>query len=287
MSETTSAFASQLEVVDVTTRERQIVYRANGIFEAPNWTPDDRFFIFNRDGLLYRLNRAGGEPEQIDTGFANRLNNDHGLSPDGKRIVISHHAEDADGGSLIYTLPIEGGMPVRITDKSPSYWHGWSPDGNTLAYVAGRPAHADFKIYAISVVGGEEHQLTFGPGLDDGPDYAPDGRHIYYNSYRSGTMQIWRMEADGANPEQLTHAPHSDWFPHPSPDGRYLVFIRYLKDQGQRHPFGQDVQLMLMDLASGALEPLTEVFFGGQGSLNVPSWSPDSRHLAFVSYLAR
>ncbi len=284
MNAADEGFESQLEVIDVHTGAREMLYRAPGIFEAPNWTPDDRFFIFNRKGLLYRLTTDGRNLSQVDTGFATRNNNDHGVSPDGRQLVISHHDEASGGESVIYTLAIEGGEPKRVTSASPSYWHGWSPDGQTLAYVAGRPAHADFKIYAISVEGGEEKQLTQGPGLDDGPDYSHDGRYIYYNSFRSGTMQIWRMDADGANPLQLTHAPHSDWFPHPSPDGRYLVFLRYLQDQVQKHPFGQDVQLMLMDLMSGGINPLTEVFLGGQGSINVPSWAPDSRRLAFVSY---
>lgn len=274
---------SVLETIRIDCAQRQVIYQTDDLFEAPNWSRCGQFFVINQDGCLYRVTLDGSTVTRIDTGFANSCNNDHGISPDGDQLVISHHDQSHNHQSHIYCLPIKGGTPHRVTEQAPSYWHGWSPDGARLAYVAGRGG--DYKIYSISVDGGSEQQLTFGPGLDDGPDYSPDGRHIYYNSFRHGRMQIWRMNADGSHPKQMVKSEHSDWFPHPSPDGRNLVFLRYLKDQGQAHPFGQDVQLMLLDLVTDQLRPLTDVFFGGQGTINVPSWSPDGQQLAFVSYL--
>ena len=286
MADSSGSVRSSVEILDIDRGTRTQVFAAAGIFEAPNWSRDGKFLIINHDGRLFRLDLASGELSAIDTDFATRCNNDHGISPDGSEIVISHHDEASDGGSVIYLLPISGGTPRRVTGNSPSYWHGWSPDGKTFAYVAGRNGQ-DYKIYSISVDGGEETQLTFGPGLDDGPDYSADGRHIYFNGFRNGRMQIWRINSDGSEPQQMVESAHSDWFPHPSPDGQYLVFLRYLEDQGQAHPFGRDVQLMLLNLHTGMVRPATDVFWGGQGSLNVPSWGPDSRRLAFVSYSRR
>lgn len=283
MPRSEQAVTSTVEILDVNTSQRRCIFEAEGVFEAPNWSRDGRFLILNRDGLLYRLNLSGGQPTPINTDFATRCNNDHGISPDGEEVVISHHDQQNEGESVIYIVPITGGKPRRVTGKWPSYWHGWSPDGGQLAYVAGRNGQ-DYKIYSISVDGGDETQLTFGPGLDDGPDYSHDGRYIYYNSFASGHMQIWRMDADGSNPMQIVESPHSDWFPHPSPDGRQLVFLRYIQDQAQAHPFGRDVQLMMLNLESHQLSAATQVFYGGQGTINVPSWSPDSSELAFVSY---
>lgn len=280
----TPAIESTLEVLDLASGQRQIVYRAPEHFEAPNWSRDGNFWVFNRAGKLCRLDRGSANPVVIDTGFADRNNNDHGISPNGTQLVISHHAQEVGGDSLIYVLPIQGGTPRKITARGPSYWHGWSPDGNTLVYTAGRPGKPSFNILACALNGGEEVFLTDTDTLDDGPDYSPDGRHIYFNSHRSGVMQIWRMEEDGANPTQMVRSDCSDWFPHPSPDGKRVVFLRYLSDLGQDHPFGKDVQLMSLDPETGVVEALTGVFFGGQGTINVPSWSPDSKRLAFVSY---
>lgn len=279
-------FTSLIEILDVDTGERRILCQKQGIYEAPNWSRDGTFLIVNHAGRLYRLDCNTGEQQLINSDFANCCNNDHGISPDGRHIVISHHDSDSKDGSVIYILPIEGGTPRRVTANWPSYWHGWSPDGKTLAYVAGRQ-HKDYKIYTIASTGGEETQLTFGPGKDDGPDFSADGQHIYFNGYRQGRMQIWRINRDGSEPRQMVHSEHSDWFPHPSPDGASLVFLRYMDDQGQAHPFGRDVRLMRLDLQSQALTELTEVFFGGQGTINVPSWCPDSQKIAFVSYQAR
>jgi TolB protein len=285
---------SSLLTVEIPSGRLDTVYSGATHFEAPNWSRDGGFFIVNSAGRLYRLPVAGDRRHsEIPTGFATRLNNDHGISPDGRQLAVSHAADEhiTDPAqdwlaSSIYILPIEGSpTPVKITTKAPSFWHGWSPDGTTLVYTALRDSAWD--VYAIPVRGGEERRLTTCPGLDDGTDYAPDGRFVYYNSFCSGSMQIWRMHPDGSGAEQLTRDAYANWFPHPSPDGRWVVFLAYLEDQGAAHPFGRQVKLRLMDVRDGSVRDLTAPFFGGQGTINVPSWSPDSRHVAFVAYERR
>jgi TolB protein len=270
---------STLETVTIASTDRRTVKVFPTRIEAPNWTKDDTL-IYNSGGLLYRIPVAGGEPVVIDTGFANRNNNDHGVSPDGTMLAISDQSQE-NRRSLVYTVPIGGGKPTRITQNAPSYWHGWSPDGKTLAYVGER--NGNFDIYTIPVTGGTETRITTADGLDDGPDYSPDGRYIYFNSERTGLMQIWRMRPDGSEQEQITSDEYNNWFPHPSPDGQRLVFLSYEKDV-KGHPENKDVLLRVMSLADKRITVLAKLF-GGQGTINVPSWSPDSRRLAFVSYL--
>ena len=275
---------SALKTVDIASGSIETVYTEQRHFEAPNWSRDGRFFLINSKGRLYKLDaRHPNTLRPINTGFATRANNDHGISPDGKSLVISHEITEDWQTSTVFHLPIGGSAsPRRITTKSPSFWHGWSPDGKTLAFVGRRDD--EFDIYTIPLAGGEEKRITTCRGLDDGPDYSPDGAFIYYNSFCSGRMQIWRMKPDGSDPEQLTRDEYSNWFPHPSPDGRWVVYIAYLEDQAQNHPFGKQVKLRLMDVRDGSVRDLTPPFFGGQGTFNVPSWSPDSKRVAFVSY---
>ncbi len=273
------ALYSALETVPIESTDRRVVYVAQGRFEAPNWMPDGASLLFNRNGHIEKIAATGGTPEMIDTRFANRCNNDHGISPDGRLLAISDQSQE-DHRSLVYVLPITGGTPKRLTQNSPSYWHGWSPDGKTLAFVGER--NGNFDIYAIPVTGGEEKRLTTAPGLDDGPDYTPDGKYIYFNSERTGQMQIWRMRADGSEQEQVTFDEHNNWFPHISPDGKWMVFLSYdLSVKG--HPEDKDVMLRLKSLSDKKITILAKLF-GGQGTINVPSWSPDSKKLAFVSY---
>ncbi len=272
---------STLETVVLASKDRRAVYCTTNHIEAPNSSRDGAFFVFNSGGRIYRLPVTGGEPQPIDTGFANRCNNDHGLSPDGAQLVISDQSQE--NRSLIYLLPATGGTPRRLTALGPSYWHGWSPDGRTLTYCAER--NGEFDVYAIPALGGEETRLTTAPGLDDGPEYSPDGQFIYFNSERSGLMHIWRMRPDGTGQEQITFDDQNNWFPHPSPDGRWIVFLSYAQDV-KGHPANQDVTLRLSPAGGGPPEILAKLF-GGQGTLNVPSWSPDSRQVAFVSYQLR
>lgn len=270
---------SALETIAIDSSERHVVYLAQEHFEAPNWSRDGSYLLFNRDGLIQKIPVAGGTPEEIDTGFATRCNNDHGISPDGNSLVISDQSQE-DHRSLVYLLPITGGTPHRVTKNAPSYWHGWSPDGKTLAFVGERAS--DFDIYSIPVEGGQETQLTTAKGLDDGPEYSPDGKFIYFNSERTGQMQIWRMHPDGSAQEQITNDDFNNWFPHISPDGKWMVILSFDKSV-KGHPENKDVLLRLMSLPDGKITNLTTLF-GGQGTINVPSWSPNSKQLAFASY---
>lgn len=270
---------STLETVDVDSGIRAIVYRAKEHFEAPNWSRDGKTLFYNSNGKIYTIPVGGGTPALLNTDFADKCNNDHGLSPDGKMLAISDQGQD--GKSRIYVLPSDGGKPELITKSAPSYWHGWSPEGKTLAYCAERDGN--FDVYTISVNGGEEKRLTDAPGLDDGPDYSPDGKYIYFNSLRTGQMKIWRMNADGTDQIQVTpNDQYGDWFAHPSPDGNWIVFVSYDKSV-EGHPANKEVVLRIMSTTGGQPRVIASLF-GGQGTINVPSWSPDSRRIAFVSY---
>jgi Tol biopolymer transport system component len=234
-----------IELLDVDTGRRTTVFRSDRPIQAPNWTKDGRFLIYNVDGRLDRLELATGNISTLDTGFAAANNNDHVLSFDGKRLGISHHSAGDKGESVIYVLPAKGGTPKRVTAKAPSYLHGWSPDGRFLVYTGGRDGNYD--IYRIPVGGGDEVRLTDAPGLDDGPEYAPDGRTVYFNSARTGDMRIWRMAPDGSGQEPVTSGEFHDWFPHVSPDGKRIVFLSFLKDvAADDHPFYKQVYIRMM-----------------------------------------
>ena len=285
---------STLEVVPIASSDRRVVYTAAGHFEAPNWFRDNSGFLINQDGRLQKISAnivqtgpiIGSTPAAIEIPGATVINNDHGFSPDATRIAFSDGTQP--GGSRIYTVPISGGTPKQLTPDAPSYWHGWSPDGQTIAFTAGRNGAAssgnngDYDIYTIPAMGGAEKRLTTAKGLDDGPEYSPDGQFIYFNSERSGHMQVWKMHADGSAQEQVTHDETNDWFPHLSPDGKWMVFIAF-EPGVTGHPANHDVTLQLMSLTDGKITLLARLF-GGQGTINVPSWSPDSTRIAFVSY---
>ncbi|MCO6178598.1 hypothetical protein [Ciceribacter sp. RN22] len=270
---------SSVEIFDCEARTSRVVWQTEALVEAPNWTPDGGHLVINGDGLIYRVPIDGSAvPERIETGFAGACNNDHGLSPDGTMLAISDKTEH--GKSCIYVLPAAGGVPRQVTARLPSYWHGWSPDGRQLAYCGIRDD--EFGIYTIAVEGGEERELIRGGGHNDGPDYSPDGQWIYFNSDRSGLMQIWKIHPDGSELAQVTDDGFSNWFPHPGPRGDVLVFLSYAGDV-EGHPRDKQVSIRRMDVATGTVETLLDLF-GGQGSLNVPSWSPDGDAFAYVRY---
>jgi hypothetical protein len=274
-------FGSHLEIVEIASGRRQIVYSTDYVIEAPNWTRDGEALIYNSGGRLYRFDLEQKTPEPIDTDYVVRNNNDHVLSFDGTMLAISSSSPE-ENTSIVYTVPVTGGKPKRITPLGPSYLHGWSPDGKYLVYAGLR--NGDFDVYRIPADGGEETRLTTAVGLDDGPEYTPDGAYIYFNSVRSGRMQIWRMRPDGSDQQQLTDDEYNNWFPHISPDGRWVVFVTYLVNEVEPsdHPPAKRVYLRLMPLDGGAPRVLAYLY-GGQGTMNVPSWSPDSKYVAFVS----
>jgi len=277
---------SYIATLDLKGKET-IIHTADKLFEAPNWSPDGKYLLLNSGGKLWKLAvKPGSTPEAVDSGDISRVNNDHGISPDGKMFVIS--------AGQMYTLPSTGGKPKQVTNATPSYYHGWSPDGRTLAYCAQR--NGNFDIYTIPTDGaGEETRLTSAVGYDDGPDYSPDGKWIYFNSDRSGSWDIWRMPSSGAGPddaraERMTSDDMEDWFLHPAPNAKWYVMISFPKGT-KGHPANQNVQLRLMPaIPVGDGRPdvknirVLKSLFGGQGTINVNSWAPDSKRFAFVRY---
>ncbi|QQM29004.1 TolB family protein [Martelella lutilitoris] len=270
---------SSVEIYDFATGEQRVVFQSDDLIEAPNWSPDGRYLMVNSDGLMYRLPLVGAPRlETIDTGFAEQCNNDHGISPDGKTIAVSDKCEF--GKSAIYTLPASGGAPKLVTRNLPSYWHGWSPDGARFAYCGIRDDV--FDIYTIAADGGEETRLTHGEGRNDGPDYSFDGEWIYFNSSRTGLMQIWRIHPDGTGLEQVTFDNAGNWFAHPSPKNDRVILISYEPDVFD-HPRDKDVRVRVMDPDGGNLTTLFALF-GGQGTMNSPNWAPDGAAFAYVRY---
>jgi Tol biopolymer transport system component/regulation of enolase protein 1 (concanavalin A-like superfamily) len=272
---------SNLEILDIESGGRRVIYRSPEAMQAPNWTPDGKALIYNSGGRLYRYDLAKEKAVALNTDFATSNNNDHVLSFDGKWMGISHHSKEDQNKSIVYVLPVKGGKPRRVTSRGPSYLHGWSPDGKFLIYTGER--NGEFDIYKVSAEGGEETRLTTAKGLDDGSEYSPDGKYIYFNSNRTATMQIWRMKPDGSNQEQVTSDEYNNWFPHISPDGKWVILLSFSKeiDSGD-HPFYKKVYLRLMP-AGGGKPRIVAYLYGGQGTINVPSWSPDSKRVAFVS----
>ncbi len=273
---------SHIHISSADGKQDTIVYKAAKRFEAPNWSPDGKYLLMNSEGKLWKLPVQGGEPAMVDSGSIDHVNNDHGITKDGKWIAIS--------SGEVYVLPAEGGTPKQLTNAKPSYFHGWSPDGRTLALCAKRGDN--FDIYTVPVEGGPEVRLTTSPGYDDGPDYSPDGKWIYFNSDRSGSWDIWRMPATGAGPddskaERVTSDDYEDWFAHPSPDSKWLVLISFEKGT-KGHPANQNVMLRRMRMPGDHVHPakleVIKKLFGGQGTMNVNSWSPDSKRFAYVSY---
>ncbi len=305
---------SDLSVYDLTTKTVSVIYSADTLWEAPNWTPDGKYLMSNSGGKLYRVDVTGkAQPEKVGLDAGYEANNDHGLSPDGKWLAISAEHGGAQA-SQVYVAGANGEKPRLITPKMPSYFHGWSPDGRWLAFVAER--NNNFDIYRIPVTGGQEERLTADTGFDDGPDYSrgssaadpTDGKWIYINSNRAGGWDIWRFPADGAGPndskaERITNDAQEDWFPHPSPDGKWIAFLSFPPGT-PGHDTKTSVHLRMMPATqppvtatasaspiaatpiedwTDSIQVLTE-FFGGQGTINVNSWSPDSKKFAFVSY---
>lgn len=277
---------SELTVIDLD-GNATVIFTADEIIEAPNWTADGTALVFNAGGKLFRIAPTGGEVTPIDTGHLADLNNDHVLSPDGSTIYVS-----SDDGH-IYAVPFAGGTPRRVSNTHDTpfhyYLHGISPDGKTLSYVAieGKGPDRRVNIFTIPASGGADTRLTDVSVPNDGPEYSPDGRWVYFNSElaasQPGHAQIFRMNAtDGSGLEQLTFDNLVNWFPHLSPDGKQIAFISFPTGT-LGHPADKDVLLRMMN-PDGSDQRTLVSFFGGQGTINVNSWAPDSQRFAYVAY---
>ncbi len=285
----TEELGSRLEVMSIADGMRKVIHEGTGRFEAPNWMPDGKNLLFNEKGSLYTIPVNGGTPQKLNTGDAAAINNDHGISFDGKMLAISNSRPGLyGGGSTVYILPLTGGTPKLLTPGTPSYWHGWNPNNKEVAFVAQRDSSKIYNIYKQSISGGAEVALTHNTkGHVDGPEYSPDGKYIYYNANPTGTMQVWRMKPDGSGQEQMTFDEYHNWFPHISPDGKWIAFISFpIEIDPKSHPSYERVMLRLMPAAGGAPKVIAYLY-GGQGTLNVNSWSPDSKSIAFVSNSAK
>lgn len=276
--------SSELIILNVKSGKEKVLIKENRHFEAPNWSRDGKFLIINAGGFLEKIDLKGNNLGKINPEGINTVNNDHGLSFDGKILVFSKNDKDAapTNNSRIYIANADGSNPRLVTPNFPSYWHGISPDNNFLIYTARR--NDDWDLFKIPTQGGTEINITNTAGLDDGSEYSYDGNWIYFNSHRSGRMHIYRMKTDGSGVTQLTEDEFDNWFPHPSPDNKSIVYLSYLEDQKAGHPFGKEVKLRIMNLETKEIKDITPVFYGGQGTINVHSWSPDGKSIAFVRY---
>lgn len=267
---------SELCIYDLAQEEVRVVLAHPGLIEAPNWHASGDLYV-NGEGRLWRVPAGTGRLEPVDTGFAVGLNNDHGLSPDGRWIALSDKTET--GQSAIYRVPLEGGVPERLVEEVPSWWHGWSPDGRAITYAAARGRGVTVFLRPL---GGAEVCLAEGFDHADGPDFSADGAWVWFNGERDGAVNLWRVRPDGTGLERMTAGRSVDWFPHPSPCGRHVVYLAYPEGTAG-HPGGLDVTLRLMPQAGGASREVVALH-GGQGTINVPSWAPDGGAFAFVRY---
>jgi TolB protein len=283
----TDYLGSHLEVMEVATGLRKILHSDPGSIQAPNWTPDDKLLFNSAAGVMYTYDIAANKVSELETGKCRQNNNDHVLSFDGKMLALSNYAGEPRR-SVAFILPTKGSKePKQITspDAGHAYLHGWSPDGKKLVFTGGRKGETGNyrNLWSVDVDTKLETAITPPGTLDDGPEYTPDGKYIYFNSVRTGTMQIWRMRPDGAHPEQVTFDEYNDWFPHISPDGKWIVYIAFPVDMDPwSHPFYRQCYIRLMP-TSGGVPKTIAYLYGGQGSMNTPGWSPDSKRIAFVT----
>ena len=287
---------SKIYVYDVTDGKSRLAFSDDSIWEAPNWSPDGKYLISNHNGGIYKLVfQPDGmlKPEKLQISADLNCNNDKALSPDGKQLAFSA-STPASHGSEVFLAKADGSGAKQMTTEVPSYFHGWSPDGSVLAFVAYRHGSQQFNVYTIPTAGGSETTRTDVPFHNDGPDYSPDGKWIYINSDRSGKEAIWRFpaKAQGApnqGAEMVLSDRLEDWFPHISPDGKRMVYIGYPAGTPTHNSRELQVELKLTTVSGDQVDKNARTIvttMGGQGSLNVNSWAPDSKRFAYVHYEA-
>ena len=272
-------------------KERLLLETRDLLLAAPNWTLQGDALILNGEGQLWRIELENPVLVPINIKGLPPANNDHVLDPGGQHIFISTYDD-----WQIYRAPLTGGRAVQITGKSGppglrNFLHGVSPDGKGLTYVGVRTEqhgdevkHVSAEICLIEVTGQNFKQVTNAGVPADGPEYSPDGKWIYFNTEAfSGHAQIARMRPDGSELTRLTFSRTADWFPHLSPNGKSAVFLAY-PEGVVGHPADKWVDLKVVHGGDWKNAQTVVRIFGGQGTINVNSWSPDSRRFAYVSY---
>lgn len=285
---------SHMWIYRLSDRHARQVFQADAVWEAPTWSPGGKYLIANSGGTIYRMDlQPDGtlKPQRLQIPPEYRCNNDKGLSPDGKLLAFSATKAPAKG-SNVYLANADGTNIRPLTTEWNSYFHGFTPNGKAILFVAQRNGSKQFDLYSLPLDGGPETRLTTDEHHDDGPDVTPDGHMIYFNSDRTGQEAIWRMPITGAGPgderaEKIIADGNEDWFPHLSPDGKILIYIAYPKGTATHNPRTLQVQIMGVPLHKGTSTSLPKALVtvtGGQGTINVNSWSPDSRSFAYVTY---
>lgn len=264
------SWRSSLEVWDVATGQSRVILRTPMLIEAPNWHPDG-WFLVNGEGRLWRADVDGLQP--LQTGCAERCNNDHGFLPDG-RVIFSAH--DGTGAGMHVW---DGAATQPVGTQRPSWWHG--AHGDRLVYACARSDRV-VRIATCAMDGSGERVLTPDVAHHDGPDFSACGNWIWFNSDATGHAQIWKMRVDGLDAAPVFRDDAVNWFPHPSPCGRHVVYLAYAPGTLE-HPRDRDVSLWIMAPDGTERRKLCDLF-GGQGTLNVPCWSPDGRAFAFMRY---
>lgn len=274
---------STLQTISVNDQFRRgmVIRTMPARIDSPNWAPDGKSIYVHEGGRIQRIPYlnppAGGAPQPMDTGKLVGCSGNYGLSPDGKWIAVSC-SEVSGAPHEVFLLPaLGGGTPRKVTNTTASsYFHAWAPDSRSLAFTQGSASKAD--IFTISIDGGTEQRLT-SDTLNDGPDYTPDGKFIYFDSLRSGKLQIWRMKPDGSAAEQITDDEANNHSPHVSPDGKAVAFL------SQQAPENGEIVPTLLKVISSSDGMIHEVarFQGNRGSFQMYGWG-DATHLAFVSY---
>ena len=254
------------------------------LIEAPNWSVDGCSLLLNGNGLLWRLDLDDpAELHPIEFIGLPALNNDHVLSADGRWIFMS-----AMDGHIYRGAPT-GGEVVRVScaDGKWHFLHGVSPDATYLAYVEIDAFDHPGRLVVAPANAEPGTVIDVGPGHVDGPEWSPDGQWIYVNTEAftdvPGHAQLARVSQSTGEVQRLVTSRTVDWFPHLSPDGRFASYLAF--PPGTRgHPADLDVEVRLVRTDDCGTPVARYPVFGGQGTLNVNSWSPDSDRFAFVGY---
>ncbi len=182
-----------------------------GTNSSPAWSPDGSQIAFmssqNGDPEIYVVDAGGAHLHRIT--FAAGVSTSPAWNPKtGKQIVF---VSDRGGEPVLYMSNSDGTDVQKIDMPDMGYVvdPSWSPNGQLLAFSWRRPS-GNFDIYAMDIVSHQLVELTRDEGRNERPSWAPDGRHIVFESTRTGTRQIWTMLADGSQPRQLTYEAQSE-----------------------------------------------------------------------------